>query len=115
MTLPLSIPAALAALPLQAEGGGVGGLTSQLPMLILVFAAFYFLMIRPQQKARKEHEELLTTLKKGDEVVSEGGIVGTIFAVEDEIVVLEINDKTRMRIKKESISGRYGKVEGDAS
>ena len=78
-------------------------------MIFLLFlGVFYFIVWRPQSKARKEHEELITTLKKGDEVVTEGGIVGKISAVEDHLVVLEISDKNRLRIKKESISGKFG-------
>ena len=108
MTLEVLNTAVLATVPLQAEGGGGGGLLAQAPLILLFLGVFYFIVWRPQSKARKEHEQLITTLKKGDEVVTEGGIVGKIAAVEDHIVVLEVSDKNRMRVKKESISGKFG-------
>lgn len=106
MTLEVLNTAVLATVPLQAEGGS--GLLAQAPLILLFLGVFYFIVWRPQSKARKEHEELITTLKKGDEVVTEGGIVGKIAAVEEDVVVLEISDKSRMRVMKASISGKYG-------
>ena len=63
---------------------------------------FYFLLIRPQNKRRKEHQELVTALSKGDEVVTAGGIVGQITKVEDDFVKVQINDQVEMRIQKQS-------------
>lgn len=114
MTLEVLNTAVLATVPLQAEGGG-GGILAQAPLILLFLGVFYFIVWRPQSKARKEHEELITTLKKGDEVVTEGGIIGKIVAVEEHLVVLEVSDKSRMRIKKESISGSYGEPEEEES
>ena len=71
MTLEALNTTVLATVPLQAEGGG--GLLAQAPLILLFLGVFYFIVWRPQSKARKEHEELITTLKKGDEVVTEGG------------------------------------------
>lgn len=86
-----------------AEGGGAG-IMSQLPILLVILGIFYFIVIRPQQKARKEHEEMITTLKKGDEVITEGGLMGKIHEVHEEYVVLELNERNRVRIQKASIS-----------
>jgi preprotein translocase subunit YajC len=64
---------------------------------------FYFLLIRPQNKRRKEHEQLITALSKGDEVVTSGGIVGQITKVEDDFVKVQINEQVEMRIQKSAV------------
>ncbi|QQR81980.1 MAG: preprotein translocase subunit YajC [Deltaproteobacteria bacterium] len=74
-----------------------------LPM-ILVFVIFYFLLIRPQSKQRKQHQDLLNTLKKGDEVVTAGGIHGKVHGVADNIVTLEIADNVRVKMDKQQIT-----------
>jgi preprotein translocase subunit YajC len=66
-------------------GTGGGGLGAFLP-LIIIFAIFYFLLIRPQQKKSKQHKQLLTDLKKGDKVVSSGGLHGVITGLSDDVV-----------------------------
>ena len=79
-----------------------------MPMLLLMgatVAIFYFLMWRPQAKQQAEHRALLTTLKKGDEVITAGGMVGKIVTVEDKFVLLElVNGK--VRLLKSSVQGR---------
>jgi preprotein translocase subunit YajC len=87
------------------EGGGFGAF---LP-LILMFAIFYFLLIRPQQKKAKQHKQLLSSLKKGDRVVSSGGLHGVITGITDEMVTVEIAPKVRVKISRGSISGVSGK------
>jgi preprotein translocase subunit YajC len=90
MSVPPILPAALSALvapPLaaQAPAGGAGGLFSG-PLLFefaLIFAILYFLMIRPQQKQRRKHESALLALKRGDEVVTAGGIVGEVIHIRE--------------------------------
>lgn len=74
-----------------------------LPM-VLVFLIFYMLMIRPQQKQRKQHQTMLQTVKKGDDVVTTAGIHGKIFGVADNIVTLEIADNVRIKIDKAQIA-----------
>ena len=78
------------------------GLASFIP-LILIFVVFYFLLIRPQQKKTKEHQEFLTGLKKGDEVVTSAGIHGRITGLTDVIATLEIADGVRIKINRVSI------------
>jgi preprotein translocase subunit YajC len=78
---------------------GSSGLTSFIP-LIFMFAIFYLLLIRPQQKKAKEHKALLEALKKGDQVVTAGGIHGKINAVDDNIVTLEIASGVNIKINK---------------
>ena len=77
----------------------------------LLFVIMYLLLIRPQRKKQKEHDRLLTELKKGDKVVTTGGMFGTIFAIDDERnrVVLKIGDDTKMEFLKSSIAGRVEK------
>ncbi len=88
-----------------AEGAqGAGGLASFIP-LILMFVIFYFLLIRPQQKKTKEHREMITKLKKGDRVVTTGGIYGRITGLDDHRVTLEISDKVRIKLVRGNIAG----------
>ena len=85
-------------------GGGGGGLGPFIP-LILMFAIFYFLLIRPQQKKAKQHRELLAGLKKGDRAVSSGGLHGVITGLSDEVVTMEVAPKVRVKISRGSIAG----------
>jgi len=73
---------------------------------VLIFAVFYFLIIRPQSKRQKDHKSMVSSLKKGDGIVTAGGIHGTIQAISDEneIVTIEIADKVRVKINRGSIS-----------
>ncbi|MBC8458218.1 MAG: preprotein translocase subunit YajC [Deltaproteobacteria bacterium] len=91
-----------------AAGGEGGGFGAFVP-LILMFAIFYFLLIRPQQKKAKAHKQLLTALKKGDRVVSSGGLHGVITGISDDVVTMEIAPKVRVKVSRASISGITGK------
>ena len=93
-----------------AGAGGQGGFGAFVP-LILMFAIFYFLLIRPQQKKAKQHRELLSALKKGDRVVSSGGLHGTITGITDDLVTVEVAPKVRVKISRGSISGVTGKAQ----
>ena len=69
--------------------------------LILIFVVFYFLLIRPQQKKLKSHKEMITNLKKGDKIVTQGGIMGTIHYVnEDGTISLEVADNVTVKVAK---------------
>lgn len=74
-----------------------------LPMLI-IFGAFYFLLIRPQQKRQKAHAELVSGLQTGDEVVTAGGILGRVTAVSDHYATLKISDNVEIKIQKSTVS-----------
>ncbi|MCH7822768.1 MAG: preprotein translocase subunit YajC [Proteobacteria bacterium] len=74
-----------------------------LPMVI-IFAAFYFLLIRPQQKKQKTHNALIASLSVGDEILTAGGILGKITAVSDHYVVVQISDNTEVKMQKSSVS-----------
>ena len=94
-------------------GGQSGGLGAFLP-LIIIFAIFYFLLIRPQQKKAKQHKQILATLKKGDRVVSSGGLHGVITGIADEVVTMEISPKVRVKVTRGSIAGVLKKAEGES-
>ncbi|QTA82428.1 Sec translocon accessory complex subunit [Desulfonema limicola] len=84
--------------------GGQGGIASLVP-LILMFVIFYFLLIRPQQKKAKEHQEMLKNLKKGDRIITNGGLYGQIIALDTESISLEIADKVRVKIGRGYVAG----------
>jgi len=85
-------------------GGQGGGFGAFIP-LILMFAIFYFLLIRPQQKKAKLHKEMIASLKKGDRVVSSGGLHGVITGISDDVVTVEIAPKVRVKISRGSVAG----------
>jgi len=85
---------------------GGGGLSTNLLFFGALFAIMYFVLIRPQQKQAKEQQAMLAALKKGDDVVTQAGILGKIFAVEDKTVMLEIASGVKVRILKSAISQR---------
>ena len=89
-------------------GGGLLGLTP----LILMFVIFYFLLIRPQQKRQKAHQKMLGLLKKGDKIVTAGGVIGTIFALTDNELVVEVADKVKIRVVRSQVN-MYGVAEDD--
>lgn len=82
----------------DAAAGGTGAIVMQLLPLILIFAVFYFLLIRPQQKKMKDHREMLQALKRNDKVITGGGIVGTIAKVRDDSDEIEVEIAPNVRI-----------------
>jgi preprotein translocase subunit YajC len=85
-------------------GGGIFGQINMLIPFIAMFAIFYFLLIRPQQKKQRELRQMLQNLKRGDRVVTSGGIYGTIVKIRNEVVHLEVTDQVRIRVNKSAIS-----------
>ena len=101
----------------QTAGGAVAGsaLTQFLP-LILIFAIMYFLLIRPQQKKVKEHRNMVDALRRGDQVVTQGGIMGKVTHVGDDgIVQVEIADGVKVRVVRATISQVLNKTEPAAN
>lgn len=86
-----------------AQGGGLAGFISLAPLL-LVFVVFYFLMIRPQQRRMKALQAAVMGVKKGDSVVTAGGLVGRVTKVEDAFVEVEIAPNTRVRVVKSTLA-----------
>lgn len=72
--------------------------------IIFIFGIFYFLLIRPQQKKQKEHERMTSELKKNDEVVTNGGVHGTVVNVKDTTLILKIDDNVKIEINKSSVA-----------
>jgi preprotein translocase subunit YajC len=92
----------------SAGAGGAGGLMSFLPMIAL-FVIFYFLLIRPQQKRQKDHKEMVAGLTKGDEVVTMGGILGKIVAVDENFITVNVAKDTDVRVQKVSVQAMMPK------
>ncbi|MFP4485614.1 MAG: preprotein translocase subunit YajC [Campylobacterales bacterium] len=83
------------------DGGGL--LASLLPLVVL-FAIFYFLIIRPQQKQAKQHKEMLASLKKGDNIVTNGGLMVDILKVEEDFLSVKLSDNTTARVSREFVA-----------
>lgn len=79
---------------------------SLLPLIVL-FAIFYFVMIRPQIKQQKAHKEMVASLKKGDKIISNGGFICEILKVEDNFFSVKLNDETQVRLSKDFIFNKY--------
>lgn len=89
----------------QAAGGaGAGAAFAQFIPLILIFAIMYFLMIRPQQKRAKQHREMVGALKKGDQIITQGGIIGKVASVRDDEIEVEIASGVRVRIVRATVA-----------
>ena len=92
------------AMGMQSGGGGQSNQIMAFLPLILLFAVFYFLLIRPQQKRAKTHKQFIENLKKGDRVVTSGGMYGTITGVTDDAVTVEVAEKVRVKVLKSAIA-----------
>ena len=89
---------------LAQAAGGSQGMIYQVVMWVGIIGVFYFFMIRPQQKKQKEQKELLNNLKKGDQVVTIGGIHARVYTVEDATVTLELDKGVKLTVEKSAIS-----------
>lgn len=85
-------------------GGGGGGLLLSLVPFLLIFVIFYFLLILPQQKRQKQLREMLASLKKGDKVVTSGGLWGTVSNIGKQTVTLQVADNTKVKVQREHIT-----------
>jgi len=96
----------------QTAAGGFSGGLSQLPFIVLIFAIMYFLLIRPQQKKMKQHKAMVSALRRGDQVVTQGGIVGKVTKVRDEgELEIEIAQGVKIRVIQSTISTVLSKTE----
>lgn len=89
-----------------AETSTWDSLWPMLLFLVVIFAIFYFVMIRPQRKRQKEHEMMMQELQKGDRIITAGGIYGTIESVSEDSVVIKVESGTTMRVNKGSVALR---------
>ncbi|HQF42877.1 MAG TPA: preprotein translocase subunit YajC [Ignavibacteriaceae bacterium] len=92
----------LAMAPQGGEAGG-GSLISTLIMFGAIFAIFYFMIIRPQQKRAKEREKLLSNIEKGDKIITSGGVHATIVGIEEKTVLIEIAPNVKIKIERSAI------------
>ncbi|WP_425050056.1 preprotein translocase subunit YajC [Psychromarinibacter sp. S121] len=96
----------------QATGGGAAGAFGSFIPLILIFAIMYFLLIRPQQKKVKEHQKMVEALRRGDQVITQGGIVGKVTKVkEDGEIEVEIATGVKVRVIKSTVAQVISKTE----
>jgi preprotein translocase subunit YajC len=90
-----------------------GSLISTLVMFAMIIAIFYFLILRPQQKRQKEREKMLGAVKKGDKVVTSGGIHGTVAGMDEKTILVQIADNVKVKLERSGIAQvlREGEVE----
>lgn len=114
--LPLLLAFQPAARPAGGGGGGGGGASgggaqinpmSQIFMLVAVVGFMYFFVLRPENKRRKEQEDMNRALRKGDKVVTSGGMIGNIVTIDDREVTIEIADKVKVKFMRDSIARKY--------
>lgn len=101
--------------PAYAQDAGQGDPFGLFLPMIVIFVAFYFLLIRPQQKKQKAHTELVGALSTGDEVLTAGGILGKVTAVSEHYATLEIADNVEIKIQKSTVSAVVPKGTIDAA
>lgn len=87
-----------------ADANTTAGFSSMLPMLVAFGAIFYFLIIRPQNKRQQEHQSLINKVAKGDEVLTNGGILGKVAKISDDFLVLSVAESVDITIKKSAIA-----------
>ncbi|TGY88573.1 preprotein translocase subunit YajC [Marinicauda algicola] len=87
-----------------AGGGGASAFLIQIAPLILIFVVFYFLLIRPQQQRMKKHREMIENLRRGDEVVTAGGMIGKVTRIAENEVTVELAENVRVKVVKHTIS-----------
>ena len=95
-------------------GGGMGTIGAVLPF-VLIFVLFYFLLLRPQQQRQKRHKQMLSALKKGEHVVTNGGMIGTVVALTKDVVTLQVAEKVRIKVLRDSITEVRGEDLEEAS
>ncbi|GAK34534.1 preprotein translocase subunit YajC [Iodidimonas nitroreducens] len=96
----------------QSAGGAAGGgLLEMLLPLALIMLIFYFLLIRPQQKRLKEHRNLIAAIRRGDTVVTSGGLIGKVTKVADDELQVEVSEGVRLRVVRGTIAEVRGKAE----
>ena len=98
--------------PSPAGGGNGGGIMSVLPLMIGMFAIMYFLIIRPQQKQRKDREALLAAVKKGDRVVTSSGLFGTVVGLSEHTITLKVAEQVKLEFERSAI-GRIVPAAGE--
>lgn len=88
--------------PQQGDAGG--GFASTIIMFALIILIFYFMILRPQKKRQKEREQMLSSVKKGDKVVTIGGVHGTVVGVEEKTLLIQVADNVKLKFERSAIS-----------
>jgi preprotein translocase subunit YajC len=88
----------------QQDGGGASALQQMLPMMLIMFVIIYFFMIRPEQKKQKKLQEMRSAMKKGDKVVTTGGIHGTVNSIKDATVMVKVANDTTLEFSKTALT-----------
>ncbi len=96
----------------MAPQNGGGGMMSTLIMFAAIFAIFYFMIIRPQQKRAKERAKLLSQLQKGDKIVTSGGLHGTIVGIEEKTCLIDIGNNVKIKFERSAIASVTRAKEG---
>jgi preprotein translocase subunit YajC len=96
------LPDLIAMAPPQGGDAG-GGLMSTLIMFGLIIAIFYFMILRPQQKRQKERQAMLDTVKKGDKIVTAGGLHGTVVGVDEKTLLIQVADNVKMKFDRSAV------------
>jgi preprotein translocase subunit YajC len=94
----------LLAMAPPANGQGGGGMISTIIMFGAIFAIFYFMIIRPQQKRQKEHQKMLDSLQKGDKVVMSGGMHGTVAGIEEKTLLVDVGNNVKIKFERSAIA-----------
>ena len=94
----------LIAMAPQGGSGGGGSMVSTFVMFGAIFLIFYFMIIRPQQKRAKEREKLLSSIEKGDKVITSGGVHGTVAGVEEKTILLQVTENVKLKIERSAIA-----------
>ncbi|HHG75369.1 MAG TPA: preprotein translocase subunit YajC [Persephonella sp.] len=89
------------------QGDPMSSIIGAVLWMVILIAIFYFLLYRPQQQQRKKHQEFINSLKKGDKVVTSGGIIGEIKGIDEKTVTLKVSEGTMIRVIKSAVSAPY--------
>ncbi len=93
---------------LQQAPGGIESLLSSIVPFLLIIVIFYFLILRPQQKRQKERVKLLDSLKKGDKIITAGGLHGTVEGIEDKTILVKVADNVKLKMERSAVSTIVG-------
>ncbi len=93
---------------LQQAPGGMESILSSIVPFLLIIVIFYFLILRPQQKRQKERLALLESLKKGDKVITAGGVYGTVEGIEDKTILVKVADNVKLKMERSSVTTIIG-------
>ncbi len=96
---------------LSNPGSEGGSPWAMLVPMLLIFVIFYFLLIRPQQKKQKDHQQMVQTLHRGDKIVTNGGLYGTVFDVKEHVIVLKLTDDVKVELVKSAVATIIDKKE----